>query len=52
MSDGYQPTWSSLATHPTPRWFLEAKCGILHALGFLLGRGVRRQRHLVSQAHV
>ena len=24
----YQPTWSSLATHPTPRWFLDAKFGI------------------------
>ena len=24
MSDCYQPTWSSLATHPTPRGFLEA----------------------------
>ena len=24
----YQPTWSSLATHPTPRWFLDAKVGV------------------------
>ena len=28
MSETYQPTWSSLATHPTPSWFLEAKYGI------------------------
>ena len=28
MGESYRPTWSSLATHPTPRWFLEAKYGI------------------------
>jgi len=27
-ADAYQPTWESLATHPNPQWFADAKFGI------------------------
>ena len=25
----YQPTWQSLALHPVPNWFNDAKLGVL-----------------------
>ena len=28
MTGRYKPTWSSLATHPTPQWFKDEKFGI------------------------
>ncbi|MFC1600881.1 alpha-L-fucosidase [Candidatus Sumerlaeota bacterium] len=28
MENAYEPTWNSLATHPAPQWFREAKFGI------------------------
>lgn len=36
-SQNYAPEWGSLDKRPVPGWFEDAKFGIFHSLGLVLG---------------